>query len=436
MKRIFIGGVEVCSVHNEKNYLKRLILKSSTVKLTNNYRKADIIVLLDTCAASYDNAINSINLIKTVLDSKKKDSSVIVSGCLANGLNCEIPDIYKEVLSQVNIVDSAEIINYIFENYLSDPSLTITQLNYSLDIFGTKIKVSPVSGCLNNCSFCKNNSILNFPLKSKDIDELKILASEMSKINEKSEFKNVIYANIFSSNLSLYGVDKYGVQRAHEAIDILTSPENIKYVTVGFLINWYPELLDCIILNKKIKRIYISLESGCERVYNLMNRPISLKNLETIIKTIKQERPDIQIITEIIAGFPTETLPDLKKSIKMIYELELYPEYVWDYFDSPTISSSKLPQHPRGYSEWISKWADRELLLLKDKLDKDIYNGERYVMYKDNRRRAYLTMLTNGVIDKVDFDQLDEEYNIGDFILPNSIKSKQLTKTRFLNRLF
>ena len=398
--------------------------------MTNGYREADIIVLLDTCASSYDNARNSIDFINEVVESKKKDSSVIVSGCLANGLNCEIPDKCREVLSKVNVVNSSDIINYIYENYLSDLSLTIPQLHYSLDIFGTKIKVSPVSGCLNNCSFCKNNSILNFPLKSKDFEDLKILASEMNKM------ENLRYTNIFSSNLSLYGLDKYGVKRAHEAIDLLTSPENIKYATVGFVINWYPELLDCIISNKKIKRIYISLESGCERVYNLMNRPISLKNLETIIKTIKQERPDIQIVTEIIAGFPTETLPDLKKSLSMIYELELYPGHVWDYFNSPTISSSKLPQHPRGYSEWISKWAKRELQPLKKKLDEDIYNGERYVMHKDNERRAYLTMLTNGVIDMVSFDQLDKEYNIGDFILPNSIKSKQLTKTRFLNRLF
>lgn len=56
-----------------------------------------------------------------------------------------------------------------------------------------------------------------------------------------------------------------------------------------------------------------------------MNRPISLEKLVETIKTIKQERPDIIIETEIICGFPTETIDDFRKSRSLIEELDVMP---------------------------------------------------------------------------------------------------------------
>ena len=165
---------------------------------------------------------------------------------------------------------------------LNDSILEDFKLPYSIK--NNSVATSIVSGCLNNCSFCKKNFI-NFNLKSIPFYRIENMASEIDRIY--CEGYPVYDIAIQSSNLSLYGVDLYGKQRSHEAIKSLTKPESIKFAQLGAIINWYPELLNEIINNPKIKTVFTSLESGSERVYNLMNRPISLNKLIDTIKIIK-----------------------------------------------------------------------------------------------------------------------------------------------------
>lgn len=422
--KIFIGGYAACDVHNEKYLLKEMI-KSSDNCLTDSYKDADLIIILDTCSGSYANVLRSLDVLANVWKNKKENAEIILSGCLANGLNCGIPDEYKEMMTQVKSVNLKYILEYIEKYYLRNIVEKNIKIPYSsLDKFGINIRISPVSGCLNNCSFCKKDTILNFPLQSYDIKDLESLASNI----EKSEV--IRYISLFSSNLSLYGVDKYGIQRAHEVIELLTSSSNIKYASVGALINWYPELLNTILSNGKIKKIYTALESGSERIYNLMNRPISFEKLKEILKMIKRERPDIQICTEIISGFPTETMDDLRKSIELIYELELYPTEVWPYNNSPTIASSKYHQYSYENCVYRSDYAIQQLLPLIHKLDDQVYNGEMYVLAKGELRSqlVYVTLLTDGSMRRISAEQLDKEYNQGDIILPGKVKDKHLVR--------
>lgn len=258
--KIFIGGYAACDVHNEKKMLQDMVgnyfnhsltddnLADNSLTddgLTDNYKEADLIIITDTCSGSYANVLESLAFIDNVDKNKKNGAEIILSGCLANGLNCGIPDEYKEMMARIKSVNSKYILKYIQENYLSEELKNLTRIPVSLDKFGINLRVSPVSGCLNSCSFCKNNSILKFPLYSHDLNDLEYLASEIS------ESENIKYISLFSSNLSLYGVDKYKSKRAHEVIKLLTSPSNIQYASVGALINWYPELLNTILSNEK-----------------------------------------------------------------------------------------------------------------------------------------------------------------------------------------
>lgn len=424
--KIFIGGYAACDVHNEKKMLQDMIENYSNHSLIDDYKDADLIIITDTCSGSYANVLESLAVIDNVDKNKKDGAEIILSGCLANGLNCGIPDEYKEMIARIKSVKSKHILKYIQENYLSEELKELTRIPVTLDKFGINLRVSPVSGCLNKCSFCKNGSILKFPLQSHTFNDLEDLASEIS------ESENIKYINLFSSNLSLYGVDNYKRQRAHEVIKLLTSPSNIQYASVGALINWYPELLNAILSNEKIKQIYTSLESGSERIYNLMNRPISLKEWIEIVKIIKKERPDIQIRAEIISGFPTETMDDLRRSIELFYELGLYPTEVWPYDNSPMIGSAKYPQYSYENCVYRSDYATKKLLPLYRKLDDQIFNGEMYVLTKGEmgKESVYITLLTDGSMRRIRADQLDREYNEGEIILPGKVQNKQLVRHR------
>ncbi|MCI9232989.1 MAG: radical SAM protein [Bacilli bacterium] len=345
-----------------------------------------------------------------------------MSGCISKGVKFELTEEQKELLAKIEIVKQEELVPYVanlLRGYNMEDEFDIP---YSVD--NVSISLSPVSCCLNHCSFCKSH-YMNFELKSYPFEKVESLASDIEEIDYP--FHHIA---IHASNLSLYGVDLYGNRRSHEVIKTFTKPDKIKFAYVGALINWYPELIEEIIRNHKIKEIFVSLESGSERVYNLMNRPISLESLIKLIRFIRKERPDIIIHTELIAGFPTETIEDLKRTIDLIYELDIDPVFVHDYQNSEQIPSSMLLGHSYNYCMEAAYYAREKLLPLREKFKEKIWTGEMFVLEKNEEQKLYFAMLMNGILRNVRFDQLDRDYQEGEIIPANTVKPKQFVKRK------
>ncbi len=425
MKKVFVGGYASCAVHNEKDMIVNC-LSASNLEITNDYEVADLIVVLDTCLGNYKNLQNSIEYIDIIINNKKQNVPVLVSGCLEKGVNFELTEEQKKVLSKVTLVPSNQIIEYVLKmvhsNLLDEELLEDIKLPYTVRDY--EIKVSPVEGCLNHCSFCKSN-YMNFTLKSNPFEQIEKLAHDIKTMEYPLH-----YVKMFSSNLSLYGMDLYKEQRAHDVIRTLTSPDNIQFAYVGALINWYPELINEIITNPKVKMIFTSIESGSPRIYELMNRPISLERLIQIIKIIKKERPDIVIGTELIVGYPTETIEDVKKSIELLEELDICPLFLHPYENSIQIPSSKLEQHSKEHCNEMTYYAFSKLQPLQDKYKEKVYNGEMFVAHIYEKEQVYGVMLVSGRNRLVRFDQLDRDYQIGEMIEANKVKPKQLVKRK------
>ena len=416
--KIWIGGYGSCGVHNEYHGLKNM-LTDLACTFTKDLSEADIIILLDTCIGSYKNINKGLDAIDKVHNNKKENATVILSGCMAEGVNFDLNGHQKEILSKVIIVKRDDLVHYILN--LLGVSSTKEECEYLPITFDPhQVKVSPVSGCLNNCSFCKKQ-YMNFGLKSHPLEQIEELKKDIVDRNLP-----VYMMAIHSSNLSLYGVDIFNEPKAHEVIKKLTSPEQIKFTYTGALINIYEELVLEIINNPKIKHINISLESGSPRIYKLMNRPLSLKQVIEIIKRIKKERPDIVIHTELIAGFPTENEDDIKMTIDLIHELDIAPDYIFPYQNSPYIASSLLPQSSIEHREQVRKELVNALKELKDKFENSIINGEYVALRQlDTKEKMMYVMDTLGHIRVVRTGDNLRSYEEGQIIPAGTIKEKQ-----------
>lgn len=432
MKKIFVGGLMSCGVHSEGDMIKSLVKSYSKYEIVNDYKVADVIIIIDTCMSTYNNILKSIDYVESVLRDKKEESFVVVSGCLAREIKFELSDRYKNILNQVTCVKFDNIIEYVAKLigvHLSTLLLENFKLPYTLIPNG--IEVSPVMGCYNHCSFCKSN-YMDYSLSSVPYQYLEKMAMDIDSLS--SYGLPINYISICASNLSLYGVDLYKKRKCHEAIRMLTSPETIKFTEVGALINWYPELVEEILRNPKIKSVFTSLESGSERIYNLMNRPIKLDKLIEIIKLIRKERPDILINTEFICGYPTETIDDLKRTIDLVYELDVNPQFMHPYCNSLQIPSSKLSQHSVEYCTKSVGYAKEQLIGLRNKFKNFVDSGEMFVIDKDDLLGIYEVMLIDGSIRNIRMDQFDRKYEIDELIPSNMVKCRQLIR-RQVNRI-
>ncbi len=424
MKKFWIGGYGACAVHNEYSNIANLI-RSMDYGIIDDYKDADVIICLNSCVATYKNLRNTINCMEQLLQGCKEDATMILSGCLAKGVNIELTKRQLEIINRFTLVKPEELILYVSKmvyDHVDEKEyrfIPFTQRPYA-------IQISPVSGCLNRCSFCKSQ-YMNFDLRSYPFERVEELRRDLLDENI------TIYMLAFhSSNLSLYGVDLYNRPRAHEVIRTLSSLDQVKFVYAGALINLYRELIDEILTNPKIKNIHISLESGSPRIYKLMNRPIPLERLVEIIKLIKRERPDIVIHTELIAGFPTENKDDLMRSSELIHELDIVPEYVHAYQNSPHTATSLLPQSSMEHRIEARNILIEELKELKEKFRSLTLTGEHVALKRTYpngiapKSENYLyTIDTLGNIHLLESDENIAQYREGDVIPAGTIKLNQ-----------
>jgi tRNA-2-methylthio-N6-dimethylallyladenosine synthase len=77
--------------------------------------------------------------------------------------------------------------------------------------------------------------------------------------------------------------------------------------------------------------IHLPVQSGSDRILELMNRSYTADQYRSLVKKIKATIPGIALSTDIIAGFPTETEDDHRKTLELIREVEYDGAYTFKY---------------------------------------------------------------------------------------------------------
>ena len=159
-----------------------------------------------------------------------------------------------------------------------------------------------------------------------------------------------------------------------------------------------------------------------------LEQAIELNKSIQIIKRIKKERPDISIRTEIIVGFPEETLDNLKRTIDLLYELNINPAYIWPYVNSPYIKSNDYHQYKKNYIFTATRYAEEKLKPLQDKLEEK-ERSEAYITEKNDTYNGYQLLYQNGETEFVEYNRVNGSYHEGDMINSVNIKTKYLVKS-------
>ncbi|MBI3786817.1 MAG: tRNA (N6-isopentenyl adenosine(37)-C2)-methylthiotransferase MiaB, partial [Ignavibacteriales bacterium] len=79
------------------------------------------------------------------------------------------------------------------------------------------------------------------------------------------------------------------------------------------------------------KYIHLPVQSGSNRVLELMNRTYTREHYLNLVNKIKAVIPDISLSTDFIAGFPTETDDDHKMTLDVIREVKYDGAFTFKY---------------------------------------------------------------------------------------------------------
>jgi len=196
------------------------------------------------------------------------------------------------------------------------------------------IKIS--TGCLTNCSYCAVR-ISRGILKSKPLNKV---------IHEFEEGLAMGF-----TEFSLIGTDtgSYGRDQGITLVTLLKKmlarkgdyQIRLRNVQPRFLIEMMPELQD-LFESGKISYISTAAQSGNNRILKLMNRKYTIEEYKEAIRLINKKFSHIQIRTQIMVGFPSETEEEYRDSVRLLDELSFDIIEVYNYSPRPNTKAAKI----------------------------------------------------------------------------------------------
>ncbi len=89
--------------------------------------------------------------------------------------------------------------------------------------------------------------------------------------------------------------------------------------------------------------LHLPVQSGSDRILTMMKRTHTALEYKAIIRKLRQARPDIQISSDFIIGFPGETQHDFEQTLKLVADIHFDTSYSFIYSSRPGTPAADLP---------------------------------------------------------------------------------------------
>ena len=309
------------NVHDTENI--KAILEEMGFKENDDMEKSDLI-LLNTCAIR-ENAHNKVFGMIGRLKHLKEDRPDIITGVC--GCMAQEEVVVDEILNKFKFLDFVfgthnidELPNILYEAMHKNKTF-IDVKSIEGDIVedipvkrDSKYKawVNIMYGCDKFCTYC----IVPYTRGKQRSRRLKDIINEVKSLKDKG-YKEV---TLLGQNVNAYGKD---LNADYDMSDLLeevakTGIERVRFVTshpwdftdkMIEIIGKYPNIMPY---------IHLPLQSGSDRILKLMGRRYTKESYLKLFDKIKKTVPNASITTDIIVGFPGETLEDFKETLDVV----------------------------------------------------------------------------------------------------------------------
>lgn len=127
-----------------------------------------------------------------------------------------------------------------------------------------------------------------------------------------------------------------------QAISAIKGIKKIRFLTSNPW-DFHPELIAEIAHNQKIDRyIHLPIQSGSNTILKKMNRGYTVETYVNLVNNLRRQIPNVQIGTDIIVGFPTETETDFQATVKLARSLKWQIAFIARYSPRPGTAAYRL----------------------------------------------------------------------------------------------
>ena len=337
--------------------------KKHQFQIVNEEEKADILVI-NTCGFIESAKEEAINTILEMAEYKKQRCQyLIVMGCLVQRYYEELIKALPEVDLFIKIEDYDVLWDKIedlvrrgiVEKKKNRTSKKITEipqmpmltqqefLNRTITTGNNYAYIKIGEGCSNKCTYCAIPYIRG-PFVSRKMEDI----LEEANMLVKKGIKELI---VIAQDTTKYGVDIYGEPKLAELLEKLTKIKGIKWVRFLYA---YPEgitkeLIDVVANNDKIANYFdIPIQHISNTILKRMNRKTNKEQIENLLKTIREQIPNVVLRTSLIVGFPGETKEDFEELKEFVKKVKFDKLGTFMYSKEDGTPAEKLPDQIHG----------------------------------------------------------------------------------------
>ena len=320
-----------CQMNFADTELVMGILKSNGYELAKEIDDANVI-LLNTCSIR-DNAEQKIyHRLEHLRGNKRNKPGVVVGilGCMAERLRKNLIEEKKIVDLVVGPDEYRRLPEFISSAYIGEKGIGVklSRTETYDDIIpyreeGLSAWISVMRGCDKFCTFC----VVPFTRGRERSRALDSIVDEVKEISQRG-FKEV---TLLGQNVNSYSDNGKDFADLLAACAIAAPKIRIRYST-SHPQDFSDKLLYTISEHENIcNYIHLPIQSGSNRILNLMNRTYTIEHYLSIIDKARKIIPGVSFSTDIIAGFPTETDADHQQTLKAMKTVRYDGAYMFKY---------------------------------------------------------------------------------------------------------
>ncbi len=340
---------------------------------TSSLEGSDVI-LLNTCSIRENAERKIYKRLDDLKFIKRKNPNVVIGilGCMAERLRKDLleerkcvdlivgPDEYRRV---------PELIDNVLETGEKGIAVKLSRVETYDDIAplrreGVTAWLSIMRGCDKFCTFC----VVPFTRGRERSRSLNGILDEAKRLSDEG-VKDIW---LLGQNVNSYKFEEHDFPDLLRTVASALPEVRIRYTT-SHPYDLSQKLLETMAEYDNIcKYIHLPIQSGSDRILQLMNRLYTVEQYMKVMKTARELMPDVGFSTDIISCFPGETEDDHKMTLDVISEVQYDGAFTFLY-------------SPRENTKAYSMSFDIPDEIKKRRLD-EIITLQREISYDINRK--------------------------------------------------
>jgi len=338
--RVFVESFGCSSNLADGEFMVGCLL-SAGFDVVKTVGEADVLIY-NTCAVKTPTENRVIEVLKRTR--ALKDKRLIVTGCLPlinfKRLKAEVefegvlgPSCGASIAEAVQKVINNKKVVWLGRNVETKPLLDLPRIAVN-----PVVSIIPVAyGCLGSCSYCCV-VFARGRLHSRSPEEVvkrvkQDLASGAKEVwltgQDMASYGRDISTNLVDLLEKVCAVEREFLVR-------------VGMMTPNIVLDMLSELVEAFQNEHVFKFVHLPVQSGANEVLKRMNRHYSVDDFKRIVEAFREAIPNITVATDVICGFPGESVEAFEQTLRLIEDVKPDVVNVSKFFPRPRTLAEKM----------------------------------------------------------------------------------------------